>query len=77
MMNCFSSCTSRESMAALVSCTMMMFWSILASYFSVISCSLSMATASFSELSFRPPMWKTRKNTPQRMTTLSARMMRV
>ena len=77
IMNCAWSCTINESRACLVWVTMTRLESICAMYFSLISCSLSMAIDSLSELSLSPPMWKTRKNTPHRITTDSARMTRV
>lgn len=77
MRNCCWSCTMNESSAALVAVTTSRLESICAMYFSLISCRRSIATASFSELVCRIPSRNTIKNTPHRITTLSARMINV
>ncbi len=75
--NCCWSCTMNESRAALVAAITTVLESICAWYSLLISCSLSMAMFSFSEFFSTVPMWKTRKNTPTRITTDRPRMIRV
>ncbi len=75
--NCCWSCTMNESRAALVCVTTMRFESICSMYFSLISCSRSMAMLSCSELFSSPPRWNTMKNIPHRITTDRPRMISV